>query len=296
MNTIISQFPDLKPCYEKRITDKPTKHEVCLAIPKGKKYFGWFTYYLNNPIFFLVDINKKNIYYKYTSFNPILCNTVIYGTQFYYKSNETFCIEDVLLFQSKQVNFFSYKKKIELIHVIFKNLHCHQIEKICLMFGYPVYNSNIDELHNNNNIPYTVYCYQYRELNKLSPYLNYFIDNTNTTRHYNTFKITADNRRDIYKLECKDGFYGYATVCSIKTSKLLNSIFRNIKESTNLDLLEESDDDDDFENTSDNKYNLDNTVYMDCTFNKKFNSWEPVHISKHKKLLTSEEIKNLEII
>ena len=85
-------------------------------------------------------------------------------------------------------------------------------------------------------------------------------------------------------------------VCSIKTSKLLNSIFRNIKESTNFDLLEESDDDDDFENTSDNKYNLDNTVYMDCIFNKKFNSWEPVHISKHKKLLTSEEIKNLEII
>ena len=106
---MLSLFPDVKFCYENKIKDKPRGYDLCFAIPKGKKFYGWFTYYLNNPVFFLVDTNKKIIHYKYTSFNPILCNTVIYGTQLYFKSNETFTIEDVLIFQSKYINLNKLK-------------------------------------------------------------------------------------------------------------------------------------------------------------------------------------------
>lgn len=292
---ILTHFPDIKPCYEKKIYSKPNNHELCLAIPKGKKFFGWFTYYLNKPVFFLVDSIKKNITIKYTSFNTTLCNTIIYGTQFYYKSNETFSVEDVLMFQSKYVNLYNYEEKLKIINYIFKNLHCNQIEKKFLIFGVPYMANDINELYKNKDIPYVVYSYQYRKLKHLSPYLNYIIDN-NKNNNFSIFKVLADNRQDIYKLYCKDGFYGFANVSQLKTSKLLNSIFREIKESYNLDLLEESDDEEEFENISDNKYNLNNTVFMVCKFNKKFNSWEPQKISKSKLLLSKDEIIKLEKI
>ena len=291
---LLNNFPDIKPCYEKKIYSKPNNHyDLCLAIPKGKKFFGWFTYYLNKPVFFLVDSIKKNITFKYTSFDPILCNTVIYGTQFYYKSNEVFSLEDVLIFQSKYVNLYNFEEKLKLINYIFNNLHCNQIEKNFLIFGLPFISNNIDELYKNKTIPYVIYAYQYRNQKKLSPYLN-FITEKSLNNNFTTFKVLADNRQDIYKLYCKEGFYGFASVSKLKTSKLLNSIFREIKESTNLDLLEESDDEEEFQNTNDNKYNLNNTVYMTCKFNKNFNSWEPENISKTKNLLSKEEIKKME--
>ena len=291
---LLLTFPDIKPCIEKKIYSKPNEnYDLCLAIPKGKKFFGWFTYYLDQPVFFLVDSIKKNITFKYTSFDPILCNTVIYGTQFYYKSNEVFSLEDVLIFQSKYINLYSFEEKLKLINFIFNNLHCNQIEKKFLMFGTPFISNNIDELYQNKNIPYVVYSYQYRNLKKMSPYLN-FVTEKSLNNNYTTFKVIADNRQDIYKLYCKEGFYGFASVSNLKISKLLNSIFRQIKESTNLDLLEESDEEEEFQNISDNKYNLNNIVYMTCKYNKKFNSWGPEKISKTKHLLTEDEIKKME--
>ena len=295
ISNCLKTFPEIKPCYEKKIYNKPTNYDICLAIPKGKKFFGWFTYYLNKPVFFLVDTIKKNISYKYTSFDLKLCNTVIYGTQFYYKSNEIFSLEDILIFQSKLVNLYNFEEKLKLIDCVFKNLHCNQIEKKFLMFGVPYMANNIDDLYKNKNIPYVVYSYQCRNFKKLSPYLN-FITERSLTNNYATLKVTADNRQDIYKLYCKEGFYGFACVSNLKTSKLLNSIFRQIKESTNLDLLEESDDEEEFQNISDNKYNLNNTVIMICKFNKNFGTWEPQNISKTKTILSKEEVQKLEKI
>jgi DNA-directed RNA polymerase subunit RPC12/RpoP len=78
----------------------------------------------------------------------------------------------------------------------------------------------------------------------------------------------------------------YATCPDCKTSVLLNSVFRNIKENTNLDLLEESDDEDEFED-SDNIYqfvDMNKSCEFTCVFNKKFQSWIPLCIYNDDKL------------
>merc|ERR1712225_207562 len=65
------------------------------------------------------------------------------------------------------------------------------------------------------------------------------------------FKVKANVDNDIYSLYCKDSkykSYGDALIPSYKTSVMMNNIFRNIKENHNLDTLEESDSEDDFEN------------------------------------------------
>ena len=49
----------------------------------------------------------------------------------------------------------------------------------------------------------------------------------------------------------------------------MNSLFRNIKENIDLDKLEESDDEDEFENISDDKYvDLNKSFKMKCIFLK----------------------------
>ena len=74
---------------------------------------------------------------------------------------------------------------------------------------------------------------------------------------------------------------GTAMVPTYKSSVFLNGLFRNIKENANLDLLEESDDEDEFENAELDKFvNLDKTILMECVFLKRFQKWQPVKVIK----------------
>ena len=57
----------------------------------------------------------------------------------------------------------------------------------------------------------------------------------------------------------------------------MNNLFRNIKENQNLDLLEESANAIEFENTNIDKYvNLNKSIIMKCIYNTKFKKWEPI--------------------
>ena len=59
----------------------------------------------------------------------------------------------------------------------------------------------------------------------------------------------------------------------------MNKIFRNIKENRNLDALEESDDDEEFENINEDKFvKLDKSITMECIFNKRWNTYVPLKI------------------
>ena len=61
----------------------------------------------------------------------------------------------------------------------------------------------------------------------------------------------------------------------------MNSLFRNIKENRNLDALEESDDEDEFEDTREDKY-VDTTkrINMVCEYSAKYRSWIPRRIAE----------------
>ena len=61
----------------------------------------------------------------------------------------------------------------------------------------------------------------------------------------------------------------------------MNALFRNIKENKSLDALEESDDEDEFENTNIDKFvDLTKKIKMKCIFNYKFKKWTPVECVK----------------
>ena len=98
-----------------------------------------------------------------------------------------------------------------------------------------------------------------------------------------TFFIKADIQNDIYHvLHRMDEPITHNTMIAhipnYKTSVMMNSIFRNIKENRNLDALEESDDED--ETIEEDLVDLNKCVKMECTFNVRFKRWHPVALLK----------------
>ena len=72
-----------------------------------------------------------------------------------------------------------------------------------------------------------------------------------------------------------------ASIPDYKTSVFMNALFRNIKENRSLDALEESDDEDEFENTNIDKFvDLTKKIKMKCIFNYKFKKWTPIECVK----------------
>ena len=119
------------------------------------------------------------------------------------------------------------------------------------------------------------------------------------------FKVCPAVQPDIYELYCNDNDnktevrYGIAMIPTYKSSVFMNKLFRKIKENDNLDLLEESDYEEEFQDNRENKFvNLEKHIYMNCVFNKKFNKWEPVKVvdngNEMVKLITKKDLLAIE--
>ena len=150
-------------------------------------------------------------------------------------------------------------------------------------------NDILNELEKHRSIiPYAVHHLQLRKLNELSPYLNIGLNNILSKicnrnekterkmqsikaltepkdfnkpqyKYPTTFLVTADIQYDIYHLFAlgrnkEQIYYDTAYIQNIEKSKFMNSLFRKIRENNNLDYIEESDDEDDFEDISADKY------------------------------------------
>jgi len=107
--------------------------------------------------------------------------------------------------------------------------------------------------------------------------------------HVRTFYVKADIQNDIYYvLHASDEPITQNTMIAhipnYKTSVMMNSIFRNIKENRNLDALEESDDEDEISDPNNpnnpdkcsSLVDLNKCVKMECTFNARFKRWHPI--------------------
>ena len=66
----------------------------------------------------------------------------------------------------------------------------------------------------------------------------------------------------------------------------MNDIFRKIKENKNLDFIEESDDEEDFQDTKEDKYvDLQKIIQMECVFHSKFKRWIPKRIVRNQRIV-----------
>ena len=98
--------------------------------------------------------------------------------------------------------------------------------------------------------------------------------------HETVFTVSPDIQNDIYHLHDNNNEYiGVAYIPDYTTSVMMNKLFRKIKENDNLDALEESDDEDEFESEDVDKFvHLDTKHSMSCTYNRRFKMWVPIKL------------------
>jgi hypothetical protein len=292
---IFSRFPNIKLSYEHITHKKVHTFNYMIAIPSGIKAFAWFSVYKDKRVCYILE--KQHIYIANVMASSQLnygIGTIFYGTVL---TSTSFCIEEIYYYKGKQIKNYSFIDKLTLYKDFFKNDIGHSDNLGFMRFGLPV----IERKSTLSNVAYNI------------SYIKYICDNTIINSHLLSepiekpqslqtqeviFNVKPHIQNDIYMLHTyhnskDDYYYGLAYIPTYTSSVMMNSIFRNIKENANLDKLEESDSEEEFENDNVDKFvYLDKSCYMVCVYNTKFKKWVPIKVAeKGSKVISQREME-----
>ena len=311
MYHLLQRLPHIELSYETIPHTKVSPdYNICLGIPIGTKCYAWITFYGTDDVCFIMELNKDRkiarITYTYVTSGDIFANgTLFYGT----KMNDTvFIIEDILMYKGISAKQSSMNEKFAFIYSFMK-----EFQQTSMAFYLPVIWSItkseqyecIYDIPDEYEKSYPIHHIQYRCMKITAPYQNVFPSkkgfqkpavvpeivchipyryanlNKPQYRQPTIFKVMADFQYDIYHLFAfgvnkVPVYYNIAYIPTYKSSVYMNELFRNIKENANIDAIEESDDEEDFENIEIDKYvDLKKSLFMECRFHTKFKKWVP---------------------
>ena len=272
---------------------------VCLVISKNK-------------------INETKIYpypYIYIPEYAVGMGTIMHGTLFDYKDVKHFSCEDIFYYKGHALSSSSssLERKFDLLKDFFINKPSYNGNAISksLIIGLPVMTTKVEEAFElAAQLPYIVYSIQLHLNNNTIRYHKigaYLVKNgmpedlaqmapkqmpmpiVKPIPYANSKEVILNVRAsledDIYNLYCLENdtrtekFLGVAMISTYKSSVMMNKLFRNIRENNNLDFLEESEDEEDFENMDITKYvDLEKSLLMKCVYSKRFKRWQPLSV------------------
>ena len=281
---------------------------VFRIIPKGQKYILWFkkneygesillcfhkkniSFYENHHKQQIINNNQKynhnnnnnqrNIYIS--SYDPKLSyyhGTKCIGTFIHIKGKPFFFMEDIFLFQSHDVSKRSWYNKYILF---FEIMNMYRPLNIInnIQIGLPITLSSYEKCITKCN---TLSLYDIYSIEELMLYNHHKKQiHYRNKQKYEIYTISAEIQSDIYHVrDEKDNIIHNIKICipDLNTSIFMNSYFRNIRENNNIDYIEESEDDEDFENFSDDKYIYKNKrLKCKCIYQHVFKAWKPIEI------------------
>ena len=271
--SILSNFPSFKLCYEK-VAHNKVADCISVAIPKGPKCFVWLYIHNGSPCCILIERGRekdtiKDLSFVACSFNHLIVGTILSGTIVANEKRRIVVLDDVYFYKNRLVSFMNPFEKLRILGDLFLERKIVNVVDLKTQFMMAPIN-RIDEVNN------TFYCIQYRK--DAHTYLvNVLVKQQTSNRK--VFKVIAETQNDIYTLyDDKDVECGLASIPTYEVSKMMNALFRNIKENRNLDALEESDDEEEFQDVSLDKFIADKSrvIKMECEYIPKFKKWQPI--------------------
>ena len=329
---ILSGFPNIKLSYENITHKKVFNSDYILAIPEGVKCFIWFTSVNDKMVCLVMELttNKQITDIKIVNAcfsNELSYGTILYGTLFYHSFNKFFSIEDIFSHKGNDIDRLCWGEKLVIIsEILKKDLKQISYNNSFVVFGLPLMAKTNEEIERKIvENSYKIESIQFKLFNRVNNYLfmnykNYMNNRSNKleqTINYNSkpidknsykiqskreivFNIRPDIQDDIYHIyslnnELNEEEHGFAHIPDYNTSVMMNKLFRIIKENDNLDALEESDDEEEFENENIDKFvHLDKSYKMICQFNHKFKKWVPIKLANEEdKVITNQDLKNI---
>ena len=262
----------------------------------GTIFYGTTFFHMYNKFFAMEDVfyykgndvSKRNWGQKFELFNTILSKDIkqislnnsfmVFGLPLLSNNLDEFIIKaEQIKYRISSVQFRLFERNNNFLFMSFakfmeqKNMKQH-------------FNNNINK--NDKSKPYDKTPKPYDKTPK--PY-----DSKNNYKKEVIFKIKPDIQNDIYQMYClnednKEIYYDTAYIPDFTTSVMMNKLFRKIKENDRLDALEESDDEEEFENENDDRFvYLDKTYNMVCLYNHKFKKWYPIKIAESNLIVTN---------
>ncbi len=201
---ILKSFPpEIKFSYE-RSTHKKVLSDIYVIIPKGRKYFAWFTSRNRKNVCIFLEVgghNHKitNMFYRHVSFDDSLSyGTIFYGTLFRTNAdieagindNEIFSVENIYFHKGKDVDHYCFGDKLKLIKIIFDTSLRYNTTffKKGVVFGLPVITTSfMDSYDSIEKLPYSVYSIQYRYLSRGGS-ANAELERSNIIEYYHYIK------------------------------------------------------------------------------------------------------------
>jgi hypothetical protein len=320
-NFLLKSFPNIELSYETIVHKKVYNSNYVLTIPEGQKCFAWFTIFKTQNVCVLLEISENKrisrINIVSACFQQELSyGTIFYGTFFSCKNKRYFATEDIYYYKGTNVAKNVFKEKL----AIFKTIFTSEIKQLSyfennIIFGLPIISNSCEEILRTvavlpyktkhiqfrsdndakiNNLPYPISDTHVENICSKPPYRNYL-------KREIVFKIKPDIQNDIYHLHYYDNnssenIFDVAYIPDYKTSVMMNRLFRKIKENANLDSLEESDDEAEFEDDRPDKFVfLEKSYNMICSWNNKFKKWAPLRLAqKGDKIITKKELSYYE--
>jgi hypothetical protein len=292
--------------------------DVYALIPAGQKAFIWFTYYRQQSIYAVLLLNEKGNVQEvqvYPVLSQLASGTVLYGTLFNSNGLFHYSIEDIFYYKGQPLAKRSYQEKIVILGKIFWGKELVPKLSDCLVVGLPLLaESYAQAVKKAAELPYSIYAIQLHDFKQIDPKGIYLYRDIILSKPVAAaaaaalpicanFYIKAGLAADLYYLYCSMSKqsslskpYSTAMIPSYKSSVFLNSLFRTIKENQNLDLLEESEDETDFENIQEDKFvQLEKTLMMKCVYLRKFRKWQPLELlSNGARINSFNEVRFLE--
>ena len=262
--------------------------DIYLLIPKGLKYFLYFTYKDNEPVCLLYK-NSVFVKYVYISYNIVLSlGTILYGTLI----NNEFIVEKLILYKNKLI-----KNEISNLDILLYIL-TYEINKRRIKNTFSIklpYITKDKSIYSFSNVPYTIYSILEYKRNKMFLLKNLF----------SNFIIKQDTELfNVYNLYLNNGYYNKACVNDIKTSEFLNNIFKNkLHYMTNEHSDEESDEHSDEESDEHSDEDIDDNEkrskekinkYVTCIYIPELKKWKPYEVNSLNKVDDINHVKKIE--
>ena len=210
---ILRSFPpEIKFSYE-RSTHKKVLSDIYVIIPKGRKYFAWFTSRNRKNVCIFLEVGGQNhkitnMFYRHVSFDDSLSyGTIFYGTLFKTNAdieagindNEIFSVENIYFHKGKEVDHYCFGDKLKLIKTIFDTSLRYNTTffKKGVVFGLPVITTSFMDAYDSiQKLPYSVYSIQYRYLARGGS-ANAELERSNVIEYYHYIKNgSGDSGRD----------------------------------------------------------------------------------------------------
>ena len=295
-STVLARFPNVELSYDKTL-DKKVHADSFALLPSGEQALLWITYIGKQRIALILKLNKFNnivsVTPKLMAFHDNLSlgdGTLFQGIIFNYKSILHFACNDIVLHSGRYVYNKSMIDKMELVcNILSSEIDARIVTNDSMSIGLPITTTNFnDAIDIARSCPYKVSNIRYLSMKSSKAIgIKKYTSKTTTTAVLN---VRANIQPDLYYLLTSDGKIHKhpAAVQDYETSVMLNNQFRKIKENKNLDFLEESDDDHEFEDVRIDKYvDLSKSALYVCEFLPKFGKWQPIKLSNRSQRVTS---------